>query len=203
MTPRGHLIATCLSLLVLLACEARPSQAQVYGPWEEGLTLAYEDPSLPAAEQRSHRLQVRVAKAHLGPGEPSQVQLDFASASGQFALQVRHRKGGVALLAADGTPLAQPLPEGFPQVSPWEDRGTTCRVVGRGTWEGASLLPPGAPAVGVWVEASPSAGPRRRTLYLPNLGEVESREERSGTWIVVNRLVARGFTDLPAIKPAH
>jgi hypothetical protein len=200
---RRHLSLGLVPLLVMLACESKPLQPVAYGPWEEGLTLAYEDPSLPAAEQRNHRLQVRVAKSRLAPGEPGLVQLDFASGNGQFALQVRHRKGGVALVADDGRTLAQPLPEGFPNIGPWEDRGTSYRVLGRGTWEGASLLPPGASAVGVWVEATPSSGPRRRTLYLPNLGEVESREERQGAWITVNRLVARGFTDLPAIKPAH
>jgi hypothetical protein len=73
-------------------------------------------------------------------------------------------------------------------------------VIGRAAWEGAALLPPTADPVGVWVETGPPQGVHRRTLYLPNLGEVESREERDGTWVVVNRLVARGFTDLPAIK---
>jgi hypothetical protein len=29
---------------------------------------------------------------------------------------------------------------------------------------------------------------------------VETREERAGAWVTVNRLVARGFTSLPAIK---
>jgi hypothetical protein len=51
--------------------------------------------------------------------------------------------------------------------------------------------------VGVWVEAQPARGPLRRTLYLPDLGEVESLELRDGAWIAVNRLVGRGFTDLP------
>jgi hypothetical protein len=51
--------------------------------------------------------------------------------------------------------------------------------------------------VGVWVEARPLQGPRRRTLYLPNLGEVEAQEEHGDGWVTVNRLVARGFVDLP------
>jgi hypothetical protein len=51
---------------------------------------------------------------------------------------------------------------------------------------------------GVWVEASRKEGAKRRTLYLQGLGEVETLEWRGGEWVAVNRLVGRGFTDLPA-----
>ena len=191
-----------LVLLATLACQPTAPRP-IFGPWEEGLTLAFEDPTLPAAEQRSHRLQVRVAKSRLAPGEPGLVQLDFATAQGQFPMQVRYRNGGVALVAEDGKILGQPLPEGFPATSAWEDHGTRSRVIGRASWDGAALLPPGTDPVGYWVESSPATGPRRHTLYLPDLGEVESREERDGAWVTVNRLVARGFTDIPAIKPSR
>lgn len=190
-------------LLLGLACQPRaaaPMAAPVYGPWEEGLTLAFEDPSLPQPQRSADRLQVRVAHATLNPGAGAQVQLDLANPRGQMSVLVRYQNGGTALVADDGHVLAQALPAGFPATAAWTDRGTNYRVVGRATWGGAKLLPDTSDPVGVWVEARPQSGPRRRSLYLPNLGEVESLEERGGAWVTVNRLVARGFTDIPAIK---
>lgn len=186
-------------LLMALACQPRVA-TPVYGPWEEGLTLAFEDPSQPQPQRSADRLQVRVARSSMNPGAPGVIQLDVASARGQMSLLVRHHEGGIALVGEDGRVLAQSLPAGFPTIAEWVERGTEFRVVGRAAWEGAAILPATSDPIGVWVEARPAHGPRRRTLYLPNLGEVESREERDGTWVLVNRLVARGFTDLPAIK---
>ena len=193
---------TCLLpavLLLALACQPRAA-APVFGPWEEGLTLIFEDPSQPQPQRSADRLQVRVARATMQPGAPSLVQLDLANTRGQMSLHLRYTDGGIALVGEDGRVMAQTLPPGFPTVPGWTDRGTEFRVVGRATWEGAAILPATADPIGVWVEARPEHGLRRRTLYLPNLGEVESTEERDGTWVIVNRLVARGFTDLPAIK---
>lgn len=184
-------------LLLALACQPRAAQP-IYGAWEEGLTLAFENPSEPQPQRSTDRLQVRVARSSMAPGAPRLVQLDLTSLRGQMSVLVRHQDGGIALLGEDGRVVAQPLPPGFPATSAWEDRGIQFRMVGRATWEGASLLPATSDPVGVWVETRPPQGPRRRTLYLPNLGEVESREERGGTWVTVNRLVARGFVDLPA-----
>jgi hypothetical protein len=186
-------------LLLALACQPRAA-APVYGPWEEGLTLVFEDPSLPEPQRSANRLQVRVARSAIQPGPPGLVQLDLANTRGQMSLLLKHQDGGIALVEESGRVLAQSLPAGFPGTAAWTDRGTEFRVVGRAAWEGASILPATSDPVGVWVEGRPAQGPRRRTLYLPNLGEVESREERAGTWVTVNRLVARGFTDLPAIK---
>ena len=202
MHPRLSLLAPAALLapvarVLSLACQPRPA-APIYGPWEEGLTLAFEDPSRPQPERSSDRLQVRVARSSVAPGSPRVVQLDLASLRGHMSLLIRHQDGGIALLGEDGQVLAQTLPPGFPSTATWEDRGTRFRVVGRATWEGAALLPATSDPVGVWVEAQPPHGPRRRTLYLPNLGEVESQEERDGAWMTVNRLVARGFVDLPA-----
>jgi len=184
-------------LLLSLACQPRAA-SPVYGPWEEGLTLAFEDPSQPQPQRAADRLQVRVARSSMAPGAPRLVQLDLTSLRSQMSLLVRHQDGGIALLGDGGRVVAQTLPAGFPAVTAWEDRGTRFHVVGRATWEGAAVLPPTSDPVGVWVEAQPPQGPRRRTLYLPNLGEVEAQEERGGTWITVNRLVARGFVDLPS-----
>jgi len=186
-------------LLLTMACQPRAT-APVYGPWEEGLTLAFEDPSQPEPQRSTDRLQVRVARATMQPGAPSLIQLDLANTRGQLSVLLRYQDGGITLVGEDGRELSQALPPGFPAVSGWTDRGTEFRVVGRASWDGSALLPSTSDPIGVWVEARPVHGARRRTLYLPNLGEVESREERNGTWVTVNRLVARGFTDIPAIK---
>lgn len=186
-----------VALLLALACQPRPSDA-VYGPWEEGLTLAFEDPTLPQPQRSENRLQVRVAQSSMAPGSPRLVRLDLASLRGQISVQARHQEGGITLLDEHGQVMARTLPPGFPALAAWEDHGTQFRVVGRAAWDGASILPRTSDPVGIWVEARPSQGPRRRTLYLPNLGEVETQEERQGAWIAVNRLVSRGFVDLPA-----
>ena len=185
------------ALLIALACQPQPSAA-VYGPWEEGLTLAFEDPTQPQPQRSESRLQVRVARSAIAPGSPRIVQFDLASLRGQISLRARYQDGGITLLAENGQPMAQTLPAGFPATATWEDRGTQFRVVGRAAWDGAAILPRTSDPVGVWVEARPDHGPRRRTLYLPNLGEVETQEERGGTWVTVNRLVSHGFVDLPA-----
>jgi hypothetical protein len=192
-----------LALLAGLACQPQPSRPAIYGPWEEGLTLAYEDPTLPPSQRRDRRLQIRVTQSRIAPNEPGLVKLDYTSLRGQLSVLLRHGKGGITLLAEDGKPLAQLLPEGFPATTTWSNRGTTFHVLGRAAWDAGSILPPGAEAVGFWVEAVPPSGPRTRTLYLPDLGEVETMEWRDGAWVTVNRLVARGYTDLPSAKPAR
>ncbi len=196
--PRLRTLLVPAALLATLACQPRSAAPVIYGPWEEGLTLAYEDPSRPQPRRSEDRLQVRVARSVLGPGAPGLVQLDLTTVHGQLSLRVQHSRGGLTLVGDDGRPLSQLLPPGFPTASAWTDRGIEFHVLGRATWEGAALLPATSDPVGVWVEARTPQGLRRRTLYLPDLGEVESREERGGSWVVVNRLVARGFTDLPA-----
>jgi len=186
-------------LLAGLACQPQPAAPVVYGPWEEGLTLTYEDPSQPQPQRSENRLQVRVARSTLAPGPPNLVQLDFTSLRGRMSVLARHHDGGIDLVDESGRVLAQALPAHVSELAGWVDHGTEYRVLGRAAWEGAALLPATSDPVGIWVESSPSQGARRRSLYLPNLGEVESREEREGRWVVVNRLVARGFTDLPSI----
>ncbi len=187
------------ALLLSLACQPRPA-APIYGPWEEGLTLVFENPSLPQPQRSEDRLQLRVARSPLTPGAPKVVQLDLASTRGHMSLLARHQDGGVAIVGEDGRELALVLPAGFPAQGAWAGPGIECRVIGRAAWTGASILPATSDPVGVWIEARLAQGLRRRTLYLPDLGEVEAQEERDGGWITVNRLVARGFMDLPAPK---
>lgn len=183
-------------LLLAVACQPQAGPT-VYGPWEEGLTLAFEDPSQAQPQRTADRLQVRVTRGSMGPQAPTQVQLDLANARGQISMLLRYQDGGTYLVNPEGQVLAQSLPAGFPAVDTWTDRETTYRVIGRAAWESGTVLPASAQTIGVWVEARPSHGPRRRTLYLPNLGEVETLVERDGGWVAINRLVACGFTDLP------
>jgi hypothetical protein len=187
-------------LLAYMACQPRPSSPTVFAPWEEGLTLAYEDPSLPQPLRSERRLQIRVAHSDLSLGGPSLIHLDLTSLRGQLSMLVRPRDGGSELVEEGGRIIATVLPAHFPNLTAWVDHGVEFRVLGRGAWEGAAILPSGSDPVGVWVEARAPQGIHRRTLYLPNLGEVEAREERNGTWVIVNLLVARGFTDLPVIQ---
>jgi len=187
------------ALLLFLACQPRPA-APIYSPWEEGLTLTFENPSQPQPQRSEERVQVRVARSTLAPGSPPLVQLDMASTRGRRSLLLRHQEGGIEVVDESGQVLATPFPPRFPDLAPWVDHGTEVQVIGRARWDGATILPPTSDAIGVWVEARPPQGPRRRTLYLPDLGEVEAREERNGGWVVVNRLVAHGFTDLPLRK---
>jgi hypothetical protein len=186
------------ALLLCLACQPRPAAA-VYGAWEEGLTLTFEDPSRPQPQRGEERIQIRVARSAIAPGSPRVVQLDLTSTRGRKTLILKHQDGGITLLGEDTRVAATLLPVQFPDAAPWSDHGIEFRVVGRARWEGAAILPSTADPIGIWVEAT-GQGLRRRTLYLPDLGEVEAQVERDGAWITVNRLVARGFTDLPITK---
>jgi hypothetical protein len=193
-----RLLLVPAALLLCLACQPRPAAA-VYGPWEEGLTLTFEDPSLPQPRRTEERIQLRVTRSAIAPGSPRLVQLDLTSTKGRKTLVLKHQDGGITLLGEDGRVTATLLPVNFPEAAPWVDHGIQFRVIGRARWEGTAILPDTADPIGVWVEAS-GQGPRRRTLYLPNLGEVEAQVERAGAWVTVNRLVAQGFTDLPSTK---
>ena len=197
-----RMVATRLApaaLLLLLACQPRTAPP-IYSPWEEGLTLTFENPSQPQPQRAEERVQVRVARSTMAPGSPGLVQLDMTSTRGRRSLLLRHKDGGIELVSESGQVLATPFPTRFPDLAPWLDHGTEVQVLGRARWEGAAMLPSTSNAIGVWVEARPPQEPRRRTLYLPDLGEVEAIEERNGGWVVVNRLVAHGFTDLPLHK---
>lgn len=193
-----RLLLAPAALLLCLACQPRPAAA-VYGPWEEGHTLTFENPSLPQPQRADERLQLRVTRSAIAPGSPRLVQLDLTSNRGWKVLILKHQDGGITLLGDEGRVTATLLPVHFPEATSWLDHGIQFRVLGRARWEGAAILPATADPIGVWVEAD-GHGPRRRTLYLPNLGEVEAQEERAGAWITVNRLVAQGFTDLPITK---
>ena len=196
-------LAPGAAVLLALACSAgcdrvlRPEERPVYAGWEEGLTLGYEDPTLPPDQRLEKRQQVRV-KAVGANGSALAVTRTFSSLSGQMDLQFLQRNGGVAL--ASGAVL---LPEGFPdRVERWEARGVYNWVVGRAEADLPGVRLPEASRVGVWVESvALDSGARIRTLFLPDIGEAETLTWSRGRWNTTNLLVTRGFTDTPA-RPA-
>lgn len=203
---RRTALGAALVLLALASgCDPQvtPRPALAYATWEEGLTLAYEDPTLAPELRQSRRLQVRVRAAQPASGGLL-VTRTFTTLAGQWDVQAQQKDGGVRILGGrpGGTLL---LPEGFPErVSRWESQGIFHWVVGRAA---AGLpgvrLADAEHATGVWVESAPVGrpGPRIRTLLLPELGEAETRTWTGGRWVTTNILVSRGFTDIPGSAP--
>jgi len=197
MTPR---LGALLLLLACTGCDRLWYQAprRIYAPWEEGLTLSYEDPSLPAAQRLAQRQQVRVKESRPVLGGLA-ITKTYTTLAGQWEGKVLEQEGGVQIQTGFGS--IQLLPEGFPdRVGRWVARGTFNRVVGRAVADlPGVLLPDPARAVGVWVETTPldRPGQRIRTFYLPDIGEAQTLTWRDGRWVTINLLVARGFTDVP------
>jgi hypothetical protein len=194
-----------VALLSSIACERMLTQSRktVYVPWEEGLTLVYEDPTLPTqAERFQNRLQRRVSAAKETP-QGKRVTITYSTLKSNQALDFLSQDGGWALMQGD-TPLFTMLPEGFPdRVDQWEDknRGLTFHVIGRAVLQNPNLtLPHDFDRIGVWVEMESKNGPRQRIFFLPGIGEAESQVFQDGKWVMVNQLVSRGFTDAPAVK---
>ena len=194
------------ALLATLACDRTLSQARktVYAPTEEGLTLIYEDPTLPEATRTQARLQLRVAASKETP-QGRRVSITYTTLKGQNTFDFLNRNGSWEILEGN-TPLFRMLPEGFPdRVGRWTEKtgGMTFHVIGRGRLPDAGLkLPEDYDRTGVWVELESLHGPRRRIFFLPGIGEVENQVLQDGRWLVQNRLVSRGFTDPPVVKAA-
>jgi hypothetical protein len=193
--------AALLALALCLGCDRMllPERQASYAPWEEGLTLGYENPGLTGERRIQERYQVRVkevrpsALGHTGT-------LTTATRTGQVDTLFVERDGGMTV-GMDPVNRFRVLPEGFPdRTSRWEDRGVFHWVVGRAMVELPGLKLPEEARLGVWVESAPVSGqgPHRRTLYLPGIGEAETLLRKDGRWVPVFRLVTRGFTDGPA-----
>jgi hypothetical protein len=195
------------ALLLLAACRPSPDgKARViYAPHEEGLTLAYENPSLEGSARMESRRQVRVdsvqpaAGGNLLTGEMRHTRL-----TGEDRFHFEIRDGGLKV-SDDQKHTATILPEGFPdRVSAWVEGGVRTRVLGRATVPGFDrLLPAGASKVGIWIESAPESGegPRTRAFLLPDIGTAEALEWKEGRWTASRRLVSFGFTDSPK-RPA-
>lgn len=188
-------------LLLLAGCDRTFTQARklAYAPQEEGLTLIYEDMTLPPAQRFQQRLQRRVSAASETP-MGRRVTITYTTFTANQSFEFLSRDGGWAMLQGD-TPVFTLLPEGFPdRIDRWEDpaRGWSFEVIGRGALQNSALdLPDEFDKVGVWVEMRSRSGVRQRIFYLPGIGEAESRVLRNGQWVLDHQLVSRGFTDAP------
>jgi len=129
-------------------------------------------------------------------------RVTYTSLRGELSALYLQKNGGLTLSAEGQAPAMVMLPEGFPdRTAHWEARGSTFRVLGRAAADLHGLkLPEGADKVGVWIESTSPQGVRQRSLLLPDIGEMETLLWRQGTWVSVNRLVSRGFTDVPSSK---
>lgn len=183
-------------LLLALAC-GQPTEA-VYAPCEAGLTLGFENPSLPSPQREEERQQLRVSETR-ADARGLLVRRTYSSLKvPALEVAVLHRDGGVALLSEgrpDGIPI---LPQGFPdRVQHWRLGEVQYRIIGRVEARLPGLELPEGSRQGVWVEAEAPNGVRSRRLYLPGIGEAEAHVLRDGQWVCVNRLISRGFTDAP------
>ena len=171
----------------------------MFAPTEAGLTVAYEDPSLPEDLRSRQRLQVRVASVQ-DLDKKQLVTKTFTTQQGEMDVLFAYVDGGVAIMKDPTTPALVVLPPGFPNVRPWEERGRRFRVAGRAAMpDTGPRLPDTMDRLGVWVnsESVDGRGPKRRTFYLPRLGEVETQELKDEKWISINRMVSYGFVDAP------
>jgi hypothetical protein len=203
----GALAAALAGLVLLTGCDSywMPQRPVEYAPWEEGLTLGYENPGLPADLRLKGRYQVRVKTSRPGPAGRVVVETT-TTLTGENEATYLHAAGGVSL-GSDPDGRTRILPKGFPdRTDRWEDRGIFHWVVGRAyaPFPGLRLAQEGNP-LGVWVESAPvhALGPRWRTLYLPDIGEAETLVWKDGQWHSVFRLVSRGFTDAPPASLNH
>jgi hypothetical protein len=194
--------AICAVLLASsLACD-QTGPNELFAPGEVGLTLAYENPSLPQPRRTQERLQVRIAKVEQANNKLL-VTKTFTTLNGQVDVLFAYEDGGVSLMRDPKTAASVLLPPRFPNVKAWEERGRRHRVEGRAAMAETGLRLPGTMnRVGIWVisEALDGKGPRHRSFFLPRLGEVETQEFQGGKWITVNRLFSYGFEDLPFSK---
>ncbi len=190
-------ILAAAALLLAAGCDRMISRgpAPVYASWEAGLTLVYARPGAEATQ----RLQMRVKSSSLGPDGRTVVRT-YASFTNLTEATFR-LQDGLEALKLDGSKELVVLPAGFPdRVSRWEERGILNQVVGRARVDLPGVKLPDPDATGIWVESVPAGnrGVRRRTLLVPDLGEVETLNLIDGKWVTVNRLVSQGFTDPPA-----
>lgn len=195
---------TVMTVLVLsLACDrAENTPKEIFAPAQAGQILAYENPTLPQPQRRAERLQIRITKTEL-VGASLMVTKTFTTLQGQMEALFSYNNGGVRLMKDPTNPALVMLPPSFPNVRTWTDRNREYRVEGRAMMPEMDLpLPSTLDRLGIWVasESMDGQGPKLRTFYLPNLGEIETQAFQNGKWVSVNRLVEYGFEDAPAIK---
>jgi hypothetical protein len=186
------------TLAILTACEKQEGQPTFYAPTAVGTTLQFETLKPDNGTWPNDRLQLRVLQARQ-TDDGLEVTYDYSTlqrnAKATFLCQ---QNGGIFQVKADGSKDMQ-LPPGFPDsATSWQRNRVTFKVLGRAkaNLEGIELYDP----IGVWVEAraeSPQPQGKARILFLPSIGEAETKVLQEGNWVTVNRLVGIGASAEP------
>ncbi len=188
-------------LLLAAGCDRMVGQEPQapYSPTLEGRTLVFENPQ----ENPPQRQQLQVTRTVTTEDGSQLVTLTWTSFTGSSQDTFRQKDGSWFLKGENGE--TRVLPEGFPdKVDRWVDRGFVNTIIGRGRIDLPGVKLDYPDDAGVWVESVPlnGAGISRRTLLVPDLGEVLTLNLRNGKWVPVNRLVSQGFTPLRAVGSA-
>ena len=182
------------------SCVRQAGQGHAYLPTEEGLTLLFENPEskTPSGAQDFVQLRVNHTKQ---TSEGLEVACGVTTFQGADDIVFLYQQdGGIYSISPTGN-KSTVLPPGFPnKTTAWQAGGINYRVIGRAKADipGVSL----PESIGVWVEAMPvqtqlsnPGNEKAHILFLPGIGEAETKVLRQGAWATINRLVGRGFTD--------
>jgi len=174
---------------------------QVYAAWEDGLTLIFENISLSNPNNRNKERQlVRVEKSSETSAGLVVVQ-DVVPSHRNERVIVVNKDGRVVLRTGSFGNDIVLLPGGFPNtITEWKSGMSFSRIIGRANFSLPVIsLFDGLSNIGVWVETVhlDQANNRTRTLYLPNIGEVETMcwDQDKHCWVTSRRLIHMGFTD--------
>lgn len=195
-------IGAAVVTLLLFSCHhvTTADGSQIYNAWEDGLTLVFENATLSNSNACTKKQQVvRVERAISTP--MGLVVIQAISSPRGMRTVVVNKNGGVATCTDSSCNNAILLPDGFPDtVTQWGSDKSFSRIVGR-----ATTRLPGVHLVddfnntGIWVETIhlDQENSRTRTLYLPNIGEVETMlwDHNKRCWTTTRRLIYMSFTD--------
>jgi len=194
------------AVALMLGCERQEEQAAIYAPIVAGTILQFETsrPDPDNEVNASDRLQLRVLQAKQADNG-LEVVCEYSTLQGTTTTTILCQKdGGVFLVGSDDSKNMQ-LPPGFPdKTASWQSNRATFQVLGRAKahLEGIELYDP----IGVWVEATtipPQPSPyffwkgEARILFLPGIGEAETRVLHEGNWVTVRKLVGVGTSTEP------
>ena len=191
-----------MALAITTACVRQTEQRHhIYSPTETGLTLLFENPESKMLSGAQNFVQLRVNHTKQ-TSEGLEVTCSVTTFQGATDIAfLCQQDGGVYSISPTGNKVIV-VPPGFPDKAPaWQENGINYRVIGRAKADlsGLSLPEP----IGVWVEATPVQSQlsnpnseKAHLLFLPGIGEAETRVLRHGTWVTTNRLVGRGLTDV-------
>jgi hypothetical protein len=199
-------IGMIVVVLTLFSCNCphTADKKQIYFAWENGLTLVFED--LDILSMNDCNKKRRVVRVETVTETPSGLIVNHHVTSPTKAIHtmIINKNCGVRMLSTISDEHFL-LPDGFPgDAAEWKSYGSFHRIIGR-----AVVRLPGIDSTdhlsvtGIWVETVSLCQPksRARTLYLPNIGEVETMiwNQSNHHWITTRRLVSVGFTDISVL----